>query len=325
MGDGDLLLTSFSVLLPVLFVILLGYWAGRSHRFDTNQVKGINALVLDFAFPALMFVGISSTTRAEMFAEVPFLASLFIGFAGFYIAALLIGRRLLGHSLGAAALLACSVSFPSVAFMGIPIFEDLFGQGSLLSVSAANALGILIVVPATVVLLEIDAHRAKAANVPSGPAGGDDVIKSALISSLKKPVVWAPILAFLLVISDLRVPAELESMFKLIGATTSGVALFASGLVSAAFKLKVDLEIVGNVVAKMVLQPLCVAAIVLIVGVTGPLAHEAILICAIPTAVFPSLLAPRYDVYVSECASTLILTTIVMVATFPLALMLLGG
>ena len=95
MGDGDLLLTSFSVLLPVLFVILLGYWAGRSHRFDTDQVKGINALVLDFAFPALMFVGISSTSRSEMFAELPFLFSLFIGFAGFYVAALFIGRRLL--------------------------------------------------------------------------------------------------------------------------------------------------------------------------------------------------------------------------------------
>lgn len=325
MGDGDLLLTSFSVLLPVLFVILLGYWAGRSHRFDTDQVKGINALVLDFAFPALMFVGISTTTRQEMLAEVPFLLSLFIGFAGFYVAALLIGRRLLGRSLGAAALLACSVSFPSVAFMGIPIFEDLFGQGSLLSVSAANAVGILIVVPATVVLLEIDAHRAKLANTPGASPGDDGIIKSALISSFQKPVVWAPLLAFFLVAVDLRVPVELESMFRLIGATTSGVALFASGLVSAAFKLKVDLEIIGNVVAKMVLQPLCVAAIILIIGVSGPLAHEAILICAIPTAVFSSLLAPRYDVYVSECASTLILTTIVMVVTFPLALMLLGG
>ncbi len=325
MGDGRLLLTSFSVLLPVLFVILLGYWAGRSHRFDTDQVKGINALVLDFAFPALMFVGISSTTRREMLAEVPFLLSLFIGFAGFYVAALLVGRRLLGHSLGAAALLACSVSFPSVAFMGIPIFEDLFGNGSLLSVSAANALGILIVVPATVVLLEIDEHRAKLAGTSAAPPGDDGVIKSALMSSFQKPVVWAPILAFLLVLVDLRVPVELESMFKLIGATTSGVALFASGLVSAAFKIKIDLEIVGNVVAKMILQPLCTAAIVLIVGVSAPLSHEAILICAIPTAVFPSLLAPRYDVYVSECASTLILTTLVMVATFPLALMLLGG
>jgi len=320
-----LLLTSFSVLLPVLFVILLGYWAGRSHRFDTDQVKGINALVLDFAFPALMFVGISSTTRQEMLAEVPFLLALFIGFAGFYVLAVLVGRRLLRHNLGAAALLACSVSFPSVAFMGIPIFEDLFGHSSLLSVSAANALGILIVVPATVVLLEIDAHRAKLAEASTAPVKDDDVVKSALISSFKKPVVWAPLLAFFLVLVDLRVPVELESMLKLIGATTSGVALFASGLVSAAFKLKIDLEIIGNVIAKMVLQPLCMVAIVFMIGVSGPLAHEAILICAIPTAVFPSLLAPRYDVYVSECASTLILTTLVMVVTFPLALMLLGG
>lgn len=320
-----MLLTSFSVLLPVLFVILLGYWAGRSHRFDADQVRGINSVVLDFAFPALMFVGISSTSRGEMFAEMPFLLSLFIGFAGFYVAALLIGRRLLRHSLGAAALLACSVSFPSVAFMGIPIFEDLFGHASLLSVSAANALGILIVVPATVVILEIDAHRAKLAGAPAAPAGDHGVVKSALISSFQKPVVWAPLLAFFLVLVDVRVPAEMESMLKLIGATTSGVALFASGLVSAAFKIKIDLEVIGNVIAKMVLQPLCVAAIVLIVGVSGPLSHEAILICALPTAVFPSLLAPRYDVYVSECASTLILTTIVMIATFPLALMLLGG
>jgi predicted permease len=67
------------------------------------------------------------------------------------------------------------------------------------------------------------------------------------------------------------------------------------------------------------------AAIVFVLGVSGQLSHEAILICAIPTAVFPSLLAPRYDVYVSECASTLILTTLVMVVTFPLALMLIGG
>lgn len=320
-----MLLTSFSVLLPVLFVILLGYWAGRSHRFDADQVRGINSVVLDFAFPALMFVGISSTSRGEMLAEMPFLLSLFIGFAGFYVTAFLIGRRFLGHGLGAAALLACSVSFPSVAFMGIPIFEHLFGRASLLSVSAANALGILIVVPATVVLLEIDAHRAKLADTSAAPAGNDGVIKSALMSSFQKPVVWAPLLAFLLVIVDLRVPAEFESMLKLIGATTSGVALFASGLVSAAFKIKIDLEVIGNVTAKMVLQPLCVAAMVSIVGVSGPLAHEAILICALPTAVFPSLLAPRYDVYVSECASTLILTTIVMIATFPLALMLLGG
>jgi malonate transporter len=315
-----MLLTSFSVLLPVLFVILLGYWAGSFQRFDANQVRGINALVLDFAFPALMFVGISSTTRSEMLVEIPFLVALFIGFAGFYVLTILFSRWVLHHSLGAAALQACSVSFPSVAFMGLPIFEQLFGSTSVLSVSAANALGILIVVPATVVLLEIDARRAKDA---IGPASA--VIPAALLGSLKKPVVWAPLLAFFLVAIDLRVPLELETMLKLIGATTSGVALFASGLVGAAFKVKLNFEILGNVAAKMILQPLCIAALVFAVGTSAPLAREAILIGAIPTAVFPSLLAPRYDVYVSECASTLIFTTLTMIITFPLVMMLIGG
>jgi len=315
-----MLLTSFAVLLPVLFVILLGYWAGHSRRFDTDQVRGINDLVLDFAFPALMFVGISSTTRSEMFAEIPFLVALFIGFAGFYVLTVLVSRLVLRHALGAAALQACSVSFPCIAFMGLPIFEQLFGATSVLSVSAANALGILIVVPATVVLLEIDARRAKEA---TGSASA--VIRAALLGSLKKPVVWAPLLAFFLVAIDLRVPVELETMLKLIGATTSGVALFASGLVAAAFKVKVDLEIIGNVAAKMILQPLAIAAIIYAIGIGPPLAREAILIAAIPTAVFPSLLAPRYDVYVSECASTLIFTTLTMIVTFPLVMMLIGG
>jgi predicted permease len=204
--------------------------------------------------------------------------------------------------------------------MGLPIFEQLFGGTSMLSVSAANALGILIVVPATVVLLEIDARRAKDA-----AGGSSSVVQAALVGSLKKPVVWAPLVAFLLVAIDLRVPVEVETMLKLIGATTSGIALFASGLVAAAFKVKVDLEIAGNVAAKMILQPLCVAAIVFVVGMEFQLSREAILIAAIPTAVFPSLLAPRYDVYVSECASTLIFTTLTMIVTFPLVMMLVGG
>jgi hypothetical protein len=45
--------------LVVLFVLGLGYWAGISKRFDADQVKGVNELVLDFALPAIMFVGTS--------------------------------------------------------------------------------------------------------------------------------------------------------------------------------------------------------------------------------------------------------------------------
>jgi hypothetical protein len=64
---------SVSVLLPVLFVLVLGYWAGLSKRFDADQVKGVNELVLDFALPAIMFVGIVKGAPGEAAAEKPFL------------------------------------------------------------------------------------------------------------------------------------------------------------------------------------------------------------------------------------------------------------
>ena len=60
-----------SVLLPVFFVLLLGYFAGRAKAFDSDQVAGLSELVLDFALPASLFVGTVRTprTRARMGAE----------------------------------------------------------------------------------------------------------------------------------------------------------------------------------------------------------------------------------------------------------------
>ena len=55
------------------------------------------------------------------------------------------------------------------------------------------------------------------------------------------------------------------------------------------------------------------------------MARELILICAIPCAVFPVLLAPRYGIYETEAASTLVLTSFAMVAIMPIAIMLTGA
>jgi hypothetical protein len=41
--------SALEILLPVLFVLALGYWAGRAKRFDSDQVAGLNELVLVFA------------------------------------------------------------------------------------------------------------------------------------------------------------------------------------------------------------------------------------------------------------------------------------
>lgn len=114
-------------------------------------------------------------------------------------------------------------------------------------------------------------------------------------------------------------------MLLLIGSTTSGVALFAAGLVTAANRIHMSAEVVGNVIVKMIAQPAVAALLVLMLAVPSPLSREAILMCAIPTSAFSTLLAPRYGVYESESASTLVMTTLAMVVTMPIAIMLTGG
>jgi predicted permease len=321
-----MLLSSFSVLMPVLFVLAIGFFAGRAKKFSAEQVNGVNELVLDFALPAIMFVGIVKTTGSNAGAEHVFLVVLFLGFVGFYLAVLMVSLYGLRHSLGAAALQACSVSFPSVAFMGIPIFKGLFGEASLLSIASATVLANLTIAPLTVVLLEMHAKRSRDSAAAGGEASsmlGD--IVGALLSSLKKPMVWAPLCAVAIVLLGLPVPREIDDMLLLIGSTTSGVALFAAGLVTAANRIHMSAEVVGNVAVKMIAQPAFAALLVLLLAVPAPLSREAILMCAIPTSAFSTLLAPRYGVYESESASTLVVTTLTMVVTMPIAIMLTGG
>src|SRR5688500_2816514 len=118
-----MLITSFSVLLPVLFVMGLGYWAGCTKRFDADQTRGLNELVMTYALPSLMFVATVTTTRSEIFAEAFFLLALLIAFLGLFIVVVLLSVLVLRHAVGAAGLKAFLITFPSVAFFGIPIFK----------------------------------------------------------------------------------------------------------------------------------------------------------------------------------------------------------
>src|SRR4051812_6124059 len=192
-----MLITSFSVLLPVLFVMGLGYWAGRTKRFDADQTRGLNELVMTYALPSLMFVAVVTTTRSEMLAEARFLLAVLIIFLGLYIVVALLSILVLHHNLGAAGLRALLVTFPSVAFFGVPIFEGLFGEASLLSIASADVLASVTIVPLTVVLLEIYAQQAAGSEVKQAGV----LIRNGLTNSFVKPMVWAPLLGAVLLFS----------------------------------------------------------------------------------------------------------------------------
>jgi predicted permease len=103
------------------------------------------------------------------------------------------------------------------------------------------------------------------------------------------------------------------------------LSLQAFFLGMAKVELKINFEVVGNALVKMIGQPALMALLAANIGVANPLWREGVLICAIPTAVFAPLIAPHYKVYEAEAASTLVLTALLMIVTLPLAILLTGA
>ena len=310
-----MIVTAITVLLPVFFVLGLGYFAGRAKKFDADQVAGLNELVLDYALPAMMFVATVKNARSQLLSQGPYALALLIAFVGLFLIMVLVSTRVLHHSLGEAALQANLASFPSVAFFGPPIFQGLFGASSLASIALAATLSAITIVPLTLVLLEI--HRQHAAADEVRPVSS--LILQSLANTLKQPMVWAPLIGVAIVLVGVHVPQVFDNMLTLIGSTTSGVSIFLAGLIIAAYKIKLNGEVIGNALVKMIAQPLLMALLVTALRVANPLAHEGILVCAIPTAVFAPLLAPRYRLYEVESSSTLA-TALLIIVTLPIAI-----
>jgi malonate transporter and related proteins len=310
--------SALGVLLPVLFVLGLGFWAGWAKKFNADQVAGLNELVLDYAFPALLFVAIVRASRSALFAELPFVYALLVAALGLFLAIALLSIFALRHSLGVAAIQSISVTYSNASFAGIPILTPLFGAGSLLTIATAALIFNITLVPITVTMLEYERQRV---------AGGTKaslwtLVGRSVLDSFRRPYVWAPLLATILVLCDVRVPTEIQNMLELIASATAGLALFVAGLILAAFRIKLSLEILGNVSVKMIVQPVIMGLLVAVLAIAKPVGSEAILICTISTAVICPMLAVRYKVYEAEAASTFLLTTVSMVVVVPIAITL---
>ena len=106
-------------------------------------------------------------------------------------------------------------------------------------------------------------------------------------------------------------------MLTLIGQTISGVSLFVSELLLAAYSLKLNGAVAVNAALKSVVQPALMLALIGFVGIPNPLACDAVVAVALPSAVIAPVLAARYGTYQAEAGSTMILTVVLMVVVVP--------
>jgi malonate transporter len=305
-------------IVPVFVVMALGYFAGWTRDIDNHHVAELNALVMDFAVPASLFIVTVQTPRALLLQQGPLIAILAISMLVIYGLIFFLQRRLFKLDTRQAAVQSLTVAFPNIAAVGLPLMSSVFGAGKTFSVGIAIAVGSIVLSPLTLVLLESGAETAH--DIPPRQR----IIKS-IGKSVLKPVVIAPVVGMALSLCGLALPPLLVTSLSQIGVGAGGVALFLTGLILSSQPFNLNRNVASGILLKNIVQPLVAAALVATLATTPLTGYEAIILCAAPSGFFGILFGLRYGVIARDAGSTLFATSILSAATLPVAILLTVG
>jgi malonate transporter len=307
-----------NALVPIFAVMALGYLAGWSRDVDNRHVAELNALVMDFALPASLFVATASTSRALLLAQWPLLLVFIVSMLALYALSYWMQRPLFGLGSGEASVQAINVALPNYAAAGLPLIIAVFGASDTIYVALSIATGSIVLSPLTLAILEAN----------EAPAGGQrnlGVVLRAIGRSTSKPIVLAPLAGVVFSLLGIPLPEAASRSFQLIGQAAGGVALFLTGLILSAQRIELGLNVLSGTLIKNVVHPALAIGLILTLPMDRDTARAAILLCALPSGFFGILFGLRYGLESHVVGSTLIVSSLASIVTLPVALVLTAG
>ena len=294
-------------ILPIFVIMFLGYWAGKEGVFKTEDSKVLNKLVLTYALPAALFVSIVKADSAMLFDDLKLTLVSLVVITGMFLWSYYSCYKFFRHTKSEAAVCALISGSPTIGFLGFAVLEPIYG--------ATATTGLVVAIVSIVV---------NAINIPIGLAlmnnGGS--VKQAkkgnpVIDALKEPVCWAPILAVILVLLDIKFPAILDPNFELIAKANSGVAVFAAGLTLSGMKFQLDKEVIYNTVLKLVLMPAALLIVGMLFHMEADKLQMMVLAGALPPAFSGIIIGNQNQLYERTGTSSLAFSILLFVVAAP--------
>ncbi|GLB47619.1 transporter [Philodulcilactobacillus myokoensis] len=303
--------TLITAIIPIIFTIGLGYFSGIHNHFNDDSSNTIISLVMTYALPLSLFSGLISMNRKLLLHSLPMALWLGLGMLGSFIILIIINLITI-KKLDLSVLRALSIACPSVPFMGTSVLALIFGlSNSAFLVGICSIYINLVQVPVSVLMLSMakEDHN-------------HDSMKQFLMA-FSKPLVWAPIIAFVLNLSGFQLAPKYLPIFNLLGQSAGGLAIFTVGITLFNQKFSLSMPMIMNVLQKNIGLPLVIWILMIIFKAPVPFQQMVIVTLAIPTATMPTMLGVQYHVHEEEMASTQLLSTVLSVLTMFVFMVLL--
>ncbi|HEV8314475.1 MAG TPA: AEC family transporter [Burkholderiaceae bacterium] len=306
-----------AVTIPFFALVLAGYLAAQRRVLPESAIPGLNAFVLFFALPCLLFRFGANTPLLELLNPVVLgvytAAALLIVF---FTVATTLSQRV---HLKDAAFGALVAAFPNTGFMGVPLLVALLGPAAAGPVICTVLADLFVTSSLCIALAQ--AHEATG-------FGARAAALRALRGALSNPLPWAIALGAASSVSGLRLEGPVDTIVKMLADAASPVALFTIGAVlwragQHAHTRTPAALFVPVAAIKLFVHPLAVFALGAAARALGaPLSPFQLLTltlaAALPSASNVSLLAERYGADNGRIARIILSSTALAFVSFTL-------
>jgi malonate transporter len=313
-----------AVTVPFFALVLCGYLAARRHVLPESAIPGLNAFVLYFALPCLLFRFGANTPIVELLNPVVlglYLASAML--IVFFTIAVTLSKTVHLQNAAFGALVA---AFPNTGFMGVPLLAALLGpsaRGPVICTDAGRSLRHQ---------FGVHCHGAGPQRGGTRRARGRACVRCAARCPTRLP--WSIVLGGLFSVAGLKLPGPAQSVVNMLADAATPVALFTIGAVLWRAGQHVSTrtpvaEYLPVALIKLFVHPLLVFALGAAAHKLGaPLSSFQLMVltlaAALPSASNVSLLAERYGADNGRVARIIMTSTVLAFVSFPLLAWLFG-
>lgn len=308
----------FGVTIPFFGLVLCGYLAARSRVLPASAIPGLNAFVLFFALPCMLFRFGSSLPVSQVLN--PSVAIVYLAAMPIMVLGTIWLTRSARLSNRDAAFGAMTAAYTNTGFMGVPMLAALFGPA---------AAGVVITT------LLVDMLVTSSLCIGLSEAEGDDgariqrertAVVRALRGAVTNPLPWAIGLGMVFSALSLALPGPLDAIVRMLGDAATPVALFVIGTILWRAGQHVHTrtpvaQFLPVALLKLLVHPLLVLGIgSLAVWLGAPLSHFdltiVVLAAALPSASSVALLAERYGADTGRITRIIVSSTALAFVSF---------
>ncbi|MEK8053254.1 AEC family transporter [Ideonella sp. DXS22W] len=304
-----------AVTLPFFALVLAGWLAARVRLLPESAVPGLNAYVLYFALPCLLFRFGAGLPVGQLFN--PFVMAVWLPVAVVVVGITVAATRDAQVGLRDASFGALVAAFPNSGFMGVPLLAALMGAPAAGPVIATVLVDMVFTSSLCIALSQLQG---------AGEHGARTAALRALRGTLSNPLGWAILLGGAASAVGLALPAPVARIVGMLADSATPVALFTIGAVlwragQHAHTRTPVARYLPVALIKLLLHPLLVwGACTLAVQLGAPLTTyqttALTLAAALPSASNVALLAERFGADTGRIARIILASTALAFGSF---------